>query len=388
MSEDLIYLDYAAATPMDRRVQRAMEPFLTEYFYNPSALYEPAVKVRAAYKAAKKSLANIIGAREGELVMTAGATESINLAFSVLKKYGGNAVTSAMEHQAVLAAARQYAHSIAAVNSDGIISVSKVMGLLNDETTLVSIGLVNNELGTVQPIRLIAKELKRVREARLAKGNQRPIFLHIDASQGANQLDMSVHRLGADLMTLSAAKIYGPKQVGLLYFNNQVELSPIVLGGGQELGLRSGTENVAGVIGFATALEMAAKKRKSETNRLRELRDYMEATLRDVFPQIIISGNSKKRLSGYLHVTFPGLDGERLVYRLETVGVLVATGSACAARNGSYSHVLAAIGLTEEEANGSLRISLGRGSTKAQIKKATSLIVNEVKQEYERLSNA
>lgn len=377
----MIYLDHAAATPLDRRVFAAMQPYFTELFYNPSSPYAPALDVRRAYNDAKHTLARTIGGKSDELVMTAGATESINLAFASI---GGHVVTATIEHHAVLEAAKKYDHTIVESDEKGLVSAERIRQAIRPDTRLVSIALANNELGTVQPLREIAAVIHAEREARLARGETTPIYLHSDASQGVGQLDVHVSRLGVDLLTLNAGKIYGPKQVGLLWSASHVQLSPQIVGGGQERGLRSGTENVAGTIGFAKALELADEHRKFESDRLRDLRDQLQMRLVAAFPTVVISGNEKRRLPGHLHISFPNLDAERLIFALEARGVLVATGSACAANKGTRSHVLTAIGLAEEVADGSLRLTLGHLSTEENIDQAATIISEEVKREYER----
>lgn len=381
MNDSVIYLDHAAATPMDPRVLKAMEPYFTDLFYNPSSPYAPALAVRREYEAAKQLLAQSFGAKADELVMTAGATESINLAFSSI---GGHIVTANIEHHAVLEAAKHHDHTIVASDERGLVTADVVKKAITDETQLVSIGLANNELGTIQPLRDIATAVKAERNRRLAKGDMTPIYLHSDASQGAGQIDIHVSRLGVDLLTLNAGKIYGPKQVGLLWAASHVRLAPQIVGGGQERGLRSGTENVAGTGGFAKAMTLAEKHRKSESQRLQELRDQLQAKLTDAFPNAIISGNQKRRLPGHLHISFPDLDAERLVFALEMRGVLVATGSACAANKGTRSHVLTAIGLAPEVADGSLRLTLGHLSTQENTEKAAAIIIEEITRERQR----
>lgn len=383
MDKEFIYLDHAAATPLDKRVFRAMEPYNSELFYNPSAAYAPAVRVKRNYMEAKKRLARLIGARVGEITITAGATESINLAFLNFA-LNGHVVVPSIEHHAVLEAAKKYSYTVAHVNKKGIVSLESLREIITDQTTLVSVALANNEIGTVQPIKKIAEMLGDIRTNRLKRGIKTPIYLHTDASQGATQLDLSVNRLGVDLMTLNAGKMYGPKQVGLLWAKSGLVLKPQIVGGGQERGVRSGTENVAGVIGFSKALEIAQEKRKNEVKRLSALRDYMKNKLAVEFPDALFSGDHKKRLASYVHVAFPGLDGERLVFRLENRGVLVATGSACAANYNTRSHVLEEIGLSSVDADGSLRITLGALSNEENIKRATEIIIEEVKGEYER----
>jgi cysteine desulfurase len=381
MNTEVIYLDHAAATPLDKRVFSAMVPYFTENFYNPSSPYAPALTVRRDYEAAKHALAGAIGGKGDELVVTAGATESINLAFSSI---GGHVVTANIEHHAVLAAAKKHDHTIVEADERGFVTVDVLKKAIQPTTRLVSIALANNELGTVQPLRDIAALIRKERERRLEAGDTTPIYLHSDASQGAGQLDIHVARLGVDLLTLNAGKVYGPKQVGVLWSASHVHLSPQIVGGGQERGLRSGTENVAGLIGFSKAMELAERHRKSEAERLRQLRDSLQKELEAAFPDMIVSGHEKRRLPGHLHVSFPRIDAERLVFGLEMRGVLVATGSACAANKGTRSHVLTAIGLAPEVADGSLRLTLGHLSSEENTKKAAEIIIEEVRRERER----
>lgn len=383
MNNQVFYLDHAAATPLDDKVLAAMQPYFSDAFYNPSAPYAPALQVRRDYEAAKQRIARTIGATGEELVMTAGATESINLAFNSMD---GHVIVPAIEHHAVLAAARRHEHTIVEVDERGLVSAQAIAQAITLQTVLVSVALANNELGTIQPLRDIAAVVKSEREKRLARGDYTPIYLHSDASQGVGQLDVNVARLGVDMLTLNAGKIYGPKQVGLLWAARHVVLAPQVVGGGQERNLRSGTENVPGVIGFATAIELAAAHRNYEAKRLAELRDSLQKRLADTFPQAVISGHQKHRLAGHLHISFPDLDAERLLFALETRGVLVATGSACAANKGTRSHVLTAIGLAPEVADGSLRLTLGHLSTEQNIAQAADIIVEEITKEYQRTS--
>lgn len=384
MNKEVIYLDHAAATPVDPKVLAAMQPFFSDSFYNPSAPYAPAVAVRREYEAAKQTIARTIGAKGDDLVITAGATESINLAFA---SFDGHIVTSNIEHHAVLAAAKTHEHTLVHADARGVVSSDAIKAAILPTTQLVSVALANNELGTIQPLRDIAEVVRLERETRLAKGDHTPIYLHSDASQGVGQLDANVARLGVDLLTLNAAKVYGPKQVGLLWAAPSVALQPSIVGGGQERGLRSGTENVAGTIGFARAMELAYEHRKFESERLMKLRDYLQHELITAFPEAVLSGHLKHRLAGHLHISFPHLDAERVLFALENRGVLVATGSACAANKGTRSHVLTAIGLAPEVADGSLRITLGHLSNEENIATAARYIIEEVQKEYDR-SNA
>lgn len=381
MNIEVIYLDHAAATPLDPKVFAAMQPYFSDNFYNPSAPYAPAIAVRRAYEQAKQTIAQTIGAKGDEIVMTAGATESINLAFNSV---AGHIVTANVEHHAVLEAAKRFDHTVVSADQRGMVSAQSVKAAITPQTQLVSIALANNELGTIQPLRDIAEVVRSERESRLARSDHTPIYLHSDASQGVGQLDVNVARLGVDLLTLNAAKVYGPKQVGLLWASSRVVLSAQIVGGGQERGLRSGTENVAGTVGFAKAMELASEHRKFESDRLMKLRDGMQKQFIVAFPQAIVSGHQKHRLAGHLHISFPKLDAERVLFALESRGVLVATGSACAANKGTRSHILTAIGLKPEIADGSLRITLGHLSTEENCAKAVEIIIEEVRREYDR----
>lgn len=378
----IIYLDHAAATPLDQVVLRAMEPFLTDNFYNPSSPYAPAVKVRRQLEEARHRLAVCIGAHADDIILTAGATESIALALTA--GTDGHIITTAIEHPAVLENARRYDLSVVSVERNGRIDPAAIEQAITAQTQIVSVGLANSELGTIQPLKEIAALVAAERSRRQDSGEDRPIWLHSDASQGAGLYDMNLSRLGVDLLTINAAKLYGPKQVGLLWRRPGIKLRSLFGGGGQEMGLRSGTESVAGAVGFATALERAEKKRKSEVKRLAELRDYMQSELAGAIDIMEVSGSQKHRLPGHLHITFPGVDAERLIFMLESRGVLVATGSACAANKGSRSHVLEAIGMNESSADGSLRITLGRSSTLANIELATAAIIESVQSELTR----
>ncbi|MEI7539684.1 MAG: cysteine desulfurase family protein [Candidatus Saccharibacteria bacterium] len=382
MDKEVIYLDHAAATPMDARVVAAMQPYFSDNFYNPSSPYAPAVAVRRDYEAAKQKLASLIGAKSSEIIITAGATESINLAINGID---GHVIVSNIEHPAVLVSASAREHTIVAANQHGYVSADVIRAAIQPNTQLISVALANNELGTIQPLRDIAEVTKAERTNRLMRSDKTPIYLHCDASQGVGQIDINVARLGVDMLTINSGKIYGPKQVGLLWSASQVRIHPQIIGGGQEHGMRSGTENVAGVIGFSRALELVSEHRKYEVERLAKMRDRLQQTLIDAFPDAVVSSHAKNRLAGHLHISFPNLDGERLVFLLENRGVLVATGSACSANKGTRSHVLTAIGLSPEVADGSIRITLGHLSTTENVEKAGQIMVEEINQEYQRV---
>lgn len=384
----MIYLDHAAATPVSAKALAFMLPYFTEQFFNPSAPYLPAKHVREAYETAKDDLAHTIGAKGVDLVITAGATESINLAFTVLNSVElprPKSLVLATEHTAVLAAARLHDYILVKVDRNGLINLADFREKLTDDIVLVSISLANNELGTIQPLAEISEILRQTRQNRLERGITTPLYLHSDASQALSLIDINVARLGVDLLTLNAAKCGGPKGVGALYVAHDVKLQPVVVGGGQERGLRSGTENVPGLIGFATAAIEAKSHLASNRKKYQKMAQILRQTFKSLSEPIFL-GSPKHQLASFVPVCFPGLDAERLIYKLEAEGILVSTGAACAANKGSKSHVLAAIGLSDIEIAGSLRISLGPTNTEEQISIAAQKITEVVRSEYARIA--
>ena len=379
-----VYLDYAAATPVDPEVAAAMAPYLTERFWNPSAPYSRAREVRDDVERARGSIARALGARPDCLTFTAGATEANNLAFAAVE---GHVVVDAIEHESVLACAATHARRTVRVGTDGLVDPAVVTRAIRPETELVSVELANGEIGCVQPVREIARVVAAERARRLEAGERTPIYLHSDASQAAGALSVNVSSLGVDMLTLSAAKLYGPKQVGVLWASEDVRLRPLVYGGGQEGGVRSGTENVAGIVGMARALELALERRASESAHLTALRERLRSRILELVPWAHVSGprNPKRRLPGLLSVSFAGIEARRLVIALEREGVFVGTGSACAASRMRVSHVLEAIGMPRELAEGSLRLTLGRPTTEEDVDHAAEAIGRAVRAEATRL---
>lgn len=369
-----IYFDHAAATPLDDKVFAAMRPYLSEQFYNPSATYLAARVVHDAMQAARAKVAGILGAKPAEIIFTAGGTEANNLAVhGIMRRFPGKKmIVSSIEHESVLAPARQYQCVEAPVMANGILDVAALEQLIDDDTVLVSVMHANNEVGTIQPIRQIAQLIHKKRAERTrhlpATTYQLPLYLHTDAAQAANYLDLHVSRLGVDMMTINSGKIYGPKQSGALYVRTGVELAPLIAGGGQERGLRSGTENVTGIIGFSVALELAAEIRHEEVVRLQKLQQLFFDELEAKLPGVIINGSRKHRLPNNVHITLPGQDNERLLMALDEAGIMAAAGSACSASDEEPSHVLRAMGISDQDARASLRFTMGRGTTEAHIR--------------------
>ncbi len=362
-----IYLDYAAATPLDERVLAAMQPYFSDSFYNPSASYLAAKSVAKDLAAARARVAGQLGAKPAEIIFTAGGTEANNLAIQgVMQQFpDATVVVSGVEHESIIAPAAQHSCRVVAVDNAGAIDLPSLEAAIDETTVLVSIMYANNEVGTIQPLKDVAALVARKRAERSV--DSLPLYLHTDACQATNYLDLHVSRLGVDLMTVNGGKIYGPKQSGALYVGTQVQLWPLILGGGQERGLRSGTENVAQVIGLVEALDITCNMRRDETQRLQELQAYYFAKMSELIPSVIINGSRKKRLPNNLHISIPGVDNERLLMQLDEAGILAAAGSACSASDNDPSHVLRAMGVSDGDARSSLRFTMGRATTQADL---------------------
>lgn len=369
-----VYLDHAAATPVHPDVLAVMQPYFGRQFYNPSATYLSAKSVADDIRGARVSIARWFGARPTEIIFTSGGTEANNLAIKgVMEAHpGANMLYSAIEHDSVIAPAGDYQSQSVKVDPQGRLDLADLTVKLNDRTVLVSVMYANNEVGTIQPLRQVAQVMNQVRQQRQQAGNEVPLYLHTDACQAANYLDLHANRLGADLISINAGKIYGPKQSGALYVKTGIRLEPQISGGRQESGRRSGTESAAAIVGLAKALDLVQTGRQAEANRLGELRDNLAGELRQAIPGLIINGSTDHRLPNNLHVTIPGQDNERLIMALDEQGFQCAAGSACSASKEAASHVLAAIGLSEADAYSSLRLTMGRSTTRQQLQNFVS----------------
>lgn len=357
-----IYCDYAASTPIDPRVKEAMVPFFDVHFGNPSSVHAEGRVAREAIAQARGEVARVLGTRASEVVFTNGVTEAINLALLGVPQ--GHVVAAATEHQAALKAlqARGGEVTFIPVDEEGRVAVDDVLAAIRPDTVLVTLMFANNEIGTVAPIAEIGKRIAKLR--REAKTSF-PVF-HTDAAQAACFYELNVDKLHVDLMSLSGQKMYGPKATGALYVRDGVQLAPVLFGGRQEHGLRPGTENVPGIIGFAKALTIAQEERAACTARMAALRDMLFAEVAKAFPTAVPNGAREERLPNNVNVAFPGVDGEALVMYLDAEGIAAATSSSCTSGTG-MSHVLQAMGLPEERLKGSIRLTLGRGSEEADI---------------------
>ena len=363
MSELRVYLDHAAATPLSARAAVAMTT-AHEHFGNPSSLHHEGRAAGQSFADSSARIAAVLGAAPGEILFTGSGSESDALAImGVARAYrarGKHIVVSAIEHKAVLKSAQllvQEVFEISFVKPDSVgrIDPAQVLALVRDDTTLVSIMYANNEIGTVEPIADIAALLR-------ARGAKRPL-VHTDACQAAGQLPLSVAALGVDLMSINAAKAYGPKGIGALYVRRGVTLMPLIPGE-QQQGLRGGTESVALAAGFAAALEEAEGMCTIEVPRLAALRDLLWQEIKKEVPDVVLNGDPANRLANNLHVSVPGIEGESILLMLDEAGIACATGSACNSLDLEPSHVLLAVGGEAALAHGSIRFSLGRANTK------------------------
>ena len=408
-SRKLIYLDYAATTPLDKRVLKAMLPFFDGYFGNPSSLYGKGREAKNAVDVARQKIANNLNCKADEIVFTAGGTESINLAiFGVVREYlykkklnpslpMPHIITSEIEHHAVLHSFEALAKegietTFVGVDQFGFVKVSDIVAAIKTNTIFVSVMYANNEIGTVEPIAELSAQIRKINEQR-SKENLPKILMHTDACQAAGSLVVDVQKLGVDLMTINASKMYGPKQIGLLYVKTGVRIRPLIYGGGQEKNLRSGTENVPEIVGLSAALEFAQKDRLKENKRLRELRNYFTHQLFKHVPKIVLNGPTldsdseehPMRLPNNINVSILDIEGEALLLYLDAYNICMSTGSACTSTSLDPSHVILAIGRPYEYAHGSMRFTLGKNTTKTDIDYVIKVLPGIVK-ELRRIS--
>ena len=356
-----IYLDHNATTPVRSEVFDVMEPFFKDRFGNASSIHRYGQDARAAVEEARARVAGLVNARPGEIYFTSGGTESDNLAIKgtayARKAYGRHIITTNIEHSAVLNSCaflerEGFEVTYLPVDEYGQVDPGQVEDALTDQTILVSIMHANNEIGTVQPV----GEIGRIVRAR-------GVCFHTDAVQSAGKLPVDVDAMGADLLSLSGHKIYGPKGVGAIYIRKGVEIEPTAHGGHHENDVRSGTENTVGIVGLGKAAELAAEERESEYRHLSEMRDALEARIRIGIEDARVNGHPQRRLPGTLNVSFPGAEGESLIMSLDLAGIAVSTGSACTSGAIEPSHVLLALGRDPRTALGSVRFSFGRDNS-------------------------
>ena len=375
-----IYLDNAGTTPVDPQVIESIIPFLGSRFGNASSLHSLGQDARKALEDSRESISKILNCRLGEIVFTSGGTESDNIAIkgvaSGVKAVNGSnhIITTKIEHHAVLHACEQlekagYLVTYLSVDKHGLIDLNELENAINDNTSLVSVMLANNEIGTIQSISLISDVIKQCSEKFGKK-----IFFHTDAVQGGGVLDLDVAKLGVDLMSLSGHKFHGPKGVGLLFIRKGTPIEPLIVGGGQERERRSGTSNVAGVVGFATALSIAEKNRVKNVKLCLQLRDKLMHGILNSIDNTFLNGHPTLRLPGNVNISFEGIEGETILLGLDMAGVCASSGSACSSGSLDPSHVLLAIGLNDEIARSSIRFTFGKYNSIVEIERVIDVL--------------
>ncbi|MBW3003564.1 cysteine desulfurase NifS [Candidatus Woesearchaeota archaeon] len=364
-----IYMDHSATTPVDQKVVEAMQPYFTEKFGNASSIHSFGQEAASAVKKSRETIAKFLGVKESELFFTSGGTESDNLAIKGVatanKDKGKHIITSSVEHHAVLHTCEWlekngFEVTYLPVDKYGSVDVEEFKKSIREDTILVSIMHINSEIGTIEPIEEIAKICK-----------ERGIYFHSDAVQSFGKIQIDMKNI--DLLSISSHKLYGPKGLGALFVREGVKIESLVHGGGHENGLRSGTENVAGIVGFAKAVEIAKEGMEKEAKQLKELRERLIKGVLEI-PDCWLNGHPEKRLPGNAHFSFRFIEGESLVLYLDMNGIAASTGSACSTKSLKPSHVLTAIGLSHEEAHGSLRITLGRSNTEEDIEQVIKVL--------------
>jgi cysteine desulfurase len=372
MTRDMVYLDYQSAKPVDPRVMEAMEPYHHDRFGNPSSLHAVGDDATEALERSRGTIARYIGAAPEEVVFTSGATESNNLALIGYalrnRRKGDHIIISEMEHISIHNIAKHLekdGFSVSKVPLDqfGRVNMRKLRARIRDETILISVGLASNEIGTVQPVQEIGQMVK-------GKG----IAVHTDAVAAQGLLPLNVDELGVDMMTVSSNDFYGPRGLGALYLRKGHRVTPQVIGGGQEMGLRSGSENMPAIVGMARAVEILDHEMEDEVGRLRSYRDRLIEGVLGSVPRSHLNGHPEERLANNAHFRFEGVEGESMLLRLRDEGIQVSTGSACSSKTLEPSHTLIACGLLHEEAHGSLELTLGRWNTPQDVDRALEAI--------------
>jgi cysteine desulfurase len=373
----MIYLDYNATTPLDKRVFEKMRPYLGEVYANPSSIYYFAQNARKAVEDARNQVANLLGAKDNEIIFTAGGTESNNTAIKGVaffrQRKSSHIITSKIEHDAVLNPCRflekqGFKLTYLNVDSAGIVDIEELRRSIRKDTILVSVMYANNEVGTIQPVKQIAQLCR-----------ERGIYFHTDAVQAVGKIPIDVRTLGVDMLSLSAHKLYGPKGAGALYVREGVELEPLLHGGSHEHNMRAGTENTSAVVGLGQASEIAKEEMPAEEKKVRNLRDKLEQGIKDKIPEIKVNGHHKNRLYNTLNVCINHTQGENLLINLDFKGICVSSGSACTSGAFEPSHVLLAMGIPAEIARSSLRFSLGKYNTEEEIEKVLKVLPPIVK---------
>lgn len=371
-----VYLDYAATTPVDPRVLKTMKPYFSKKFGNASSIYRFGQEAKRAVEDSREKVAKVINAKDSEIIFTSSGTESDNLAIKGIafanRKKGKHIIVSKIEHHAVLEPCnwlekQGFEITYLPVDRYGFVDVDKLENSIREDTILVSIMHANNEIGTIEPMEKIGEVCKK-----------HGICFHTDAVQTFGKIPIDVNKMNIDLLSVSSHKIYGPKGVGMLFVREGIKIDPLLHGGGHEFGFRSSTENVSGIVGFATATEIAKKEMKKEAKRQIKLRNYLIKNVLKI-ENSHLNGHPIKRLPNNTNFYFDFIEGESLITHLDFYGISASTGSACSSKSLEPSHVLLAIGLKHEQAHGSLRLTLGKYTTKADIDYTLTVLPKVVK---------
>ena len=366
----MIYLDNAASTQIHEDVLNSMLPYLKEQYGNPSSIHRYGRLTRKAIHKARKQIASLINADPAEILITSGGTESNNTVLMGISSQfsSGQIITSSIEHDAILEPCKKLVSNgfqvdYLPVDKSGMIDLSDLKNIISENTRLVSIMFGNNEVGTIQPIVEIGKIC-----------HKHNILFHTDAVQAVGKLPVDVSELGVDLLSISSHKLHGPKGIGALYIKNDVKINPLILGGGQEFRLRSGTENVASIVGFGKACEIAQNNLSKNILYVKKLQTLLVERVLDQIPETTFNGHSEFRLSNNAHFTFLGVNGEDLIIKLDEYGIAASTGSACSVNTQKSSHVLESMGFSLEQITGSLRLTVGIFNTENEIKETVDIL--------------
>ena len=374
----MIYLDNAASTQVHEKVVDEMLPYFKEQFGNPSSIHKYGRLASMAVQNARKRIATLVNAEPKEILLTSGGTESNNTALYGIahRSKGKHIITSSIEHDAILEPCKLlerkgFQVTYLPVDKHGLVSLGDLKNVISSDTCLISIMFANNEVGTIQPIKEICK-----------LAHEKNIPMHTDAVQAIGKIPIDVKDLGVDLLSISSHKINGPKGVGALYIKNGIKLDPLILGGGQENGLRSGTENVPNIVGFGKACQVAKENMEQNEQHFRKLGAKLTSRILQEIPHVTFNGHPEKRIPNNIHFTFLGVNGEDLIIKLDENGIAASTGSACSVRTQKASHVLKAMGFSHEQISGSLRLTIGTSNTEKEIDDTVEIlkkVVNELR---------
>ena len=372
----MIYLDNAASTQIHNDVLDSMLPFLKEQYGNPSSIHRYGRLSRKAIHKARKQIASLINADPAEILITSGGTESNNTVLIGISSQfpDSQIITSSIEHDAILEPCKKlisngFQVNYLSVDKSGMINTMDLKNIISKKTSLVSIMFGNNEVGTIQPISEIVKIC-----------HENKVVFHTDAVQAVGKVAIDVKELGVDLLSISSHKLHGPKGVGALYIKDGVKINPVILGGGQEFRLRSGTENVASIVGFGQACEIAQNNLIENSSLIKKLQTLLIKRVLDEIPEVTFNGHSEYRLSNNAHFTFLGVSGEDLIIKLDEYGVAASTGSACSVNTQKASHVLESMGFSLEQITGSLRLTVGIFNTENEINKTVDILKKVVEE--------